>query len=60
MEESGNAIISGETQEPMLGMEFDSPDAARDFYSVYTDQVGFRVRNSKSFASQVDDTVIMP
>ena len=59
MEECGNPIISGETQEPMLGMEFDSPDGARAFYSAYAQQVGFRVRNSKSFTSRVDDTVIM-
>lgn len=59
MEDTENPIVSGESQEPMLGMEFDSPDAARAFYSAYAEQVGFRVRNSKSFTSRVDDTVIM-
>lgn len=59
MEDSDNPVMSGEAQVPMLGMEFDSPDAARAFYSAYAEQVGFRVRNSKSFTSRVDDTVIM-
>ncbi|ONK57798.1 uncharacterized protein A4U43_C09F4200 [Asparagus officinalis] len=59
MEESGNLKISGEIQEPILGLEFESPDAARAFYSAYAEQAGFRVRNSKSFTSRVDDTVIM-
>lgn len=59
MVEPDNPIISGETQHPMLAMEFDSPDAARAFYSAYAEQIGFRVRNSKSFTSRVDDTVIM-
>ncbi|XP_020577929.1 protein FAR1-RELATED SEQUENCE 5-like [Phalaenopsis equestris] len=45
--------------EPKLGMEFDSSDDARVFYSAYAERVGFRVRNSKSFTSRVDDTVIM-
>ncbi|KAJ6830156.1 protein FAR1-RELATED SEQUENCE 5-like [Iris pallida] len=44
---------------PTLGMEFESPEAARAFYSAYADRVGFRVRNSKSFTSRVDEAVIM-
>nr|XP_010930351.1 protein FAR1-RELATED SEQUENCE 5 [Elaeis guineensis]XP_029122440.1 protein FAR1-RELATED SEQUENCE 5 [Elaeis guineensis] len=50
---------SGDSEEPRLGMEFDSPDAARAFFSAYAERVGFRIRNSKSFTSRVDDTVIM-
>ncbi|MQM02039.1 hypothetical protein Taro_034810, partial [Colocasia esculenta] len=47
------------TQEPAPGMEFESSDAARQFYVAYAERLGFRVRNSKSFTSRVDDTVIM-
>ncbi|KAI0496228.1 hypothetical protein KFK09_022539 [Dendrobium nobile] len=53
-------FLTGSDQlEPRLGMEFDSSDDARAFYSAYAERVGFRVRNSKSFTSRVDDTVIM-
>lgn len=44
---------------PAIGLEFESAEAARSFYSAYADRVGFRVRNSKSFTSRVDETVIM-
>ncbi|WOL14290.1 protein FAR1-RELATED SEQUENCE 9-like isoform X2 [Canna indica] len=52
-------VIAGDSPEPVLGMEFDSPDAARAFYAAYAERIGFRIRNSKSFTSRVDDTVIM-
>ncbi|CAL9096825.1 unnamed protein product [Musa acuminata var. zebrina] len=52
-------VACGDLHEPAMGMEFDSPDAARAFYSAYAERVGFRIRNSKSFTSRVDDTVIM-
>ncbi|XP_072950357.1 protein FAR1-RELATED SEQUENCE 5-like [Typha angustifolia] len=53
------ADYTGDHRDPEVGMEFESPDAARAFYSAYADRIGFRVRNSKSFTSRVDDTVIM-
>lgn len=46
-------------QEPAPGLEFESSDAARAFYVAYAERIGFRVRNSKSFTSRVDETVIM-
>ncbi|XP_020106770.1 protein FAR1-RELATED SEQUENCE 9-like isoform X2 [Ananas comosus] len=46
-------------REPAIGMEFESPEAARAFYAGYAERAGFRVRNSKSFTSRVDDSVIM-
>ncbi|PKA66735.1 Protein FAR1-like sequence 5 [Apostasia shenzhenica] len=52
-------IPAGDLLEPKVGMEFESSDDARAFYSAYAERVGFRVRNSKSFTSRVDDTVIM-
>ncbi|KAG0494317.1 hypothetical protein HPP92_005311 [Vanilla planifolia] len=60
---SPGALVSfvpdGDQLEPKPGMEFDSPDDARSFYSTYAERIGFRVRNSKSFTSRVDDKVIM-
>ncbi|KAG6490955.1 hypothetical protein ZIOFF_052287 [Zingiber officinale] len=52
-------VASGGPDEPALGVEFDSPEDARAFYSTYAERIGFRIRNSKSFTSRVDDTVIM-
>ena len=46
-------------QEPAPGLEFESSEAARAFYAAYADRIGFRVRNSKSFTSRVDEKVIM-
>ncbi|KAK8949619.1 Protein FAR1-RELATED SEQUENCE 5 [Platanthera zijinensis] len=54
-----NFVPAGDLLEPKLGMEFVSSDEARSLYSAYAERVGFRVRNSKSFTSRVDDTVIM-
>ncbi|KAH7681334.1 FHY3/FAR1 family protein [Dioscorea alata] len=53
------SVGTGDHQEPVLGMEFDSPEESRAFYSAYAARIGFGVRNSKSFTSRVDDTVIM-
>ncbi|KAJ3671561.1 hypothetical protein LUZ60_007640 [Juncus effusus] len=44
---------------PHIGMDFDTAEQARAFYCAYAGRVGFRVRNSKSFTSRVDDSVIM-
>ncbi|KAF0895240.1 hypothetical protein E2562_008576 [Oryza meyeriana var. granulata] len=45
--------------EPAAGMEFASPEEARAFYCAYAARAGFRVRSSKSFASRIDDAIIM-
>uniref|UniRef100_A0A0E0ME92 FAR1 domain-containing protein n=1 Tax=Oryza punctata TaxID=4537 RepID=A0A0E0ME92_ORYPU len=49
----------GEPREPEAGMEFASPEEARAFYCAYAARAGFRVRSSKSFASRIDDAIIM-
>ncbi|XP_078441172.1 protein FAR1-RELATED SEQUENCE 5-like [Wolffia australiana] len=53
------AWVEQPPQEPSQGLEFESSEAARAFYVGYAERVGFRVRNSKSFTSRVDETVIM-
>ncbi|RRT37087.1 hypothetical protein B296_00035857 [Ensete ventricosum] len=45
--------------EPCIGMEFDSDDAAKEYYISYANRVGFGVRMNKSRRSRKDDTVIM-
>ncbi|KAG0485513.1 hypothetical protein HPP92_009592 [Vanilla planifolia] len=45
--------------EPVIGMEFDSDEAAKEYYVAYANRVGFGVRMNKSRRSRKDDTVIM-
>ncbi|XP_008785345.1 protein FAR1-RELATED SEQUENCE 5-like [Phoenix dactylifera] len=45
--------------EPIIGMEFDSDEAAKEYYVAYANHVGFGVRMNKSCHSRKDDTVIM-
>jgi len=45
--------------EPAIGMEFDSDEAAKEYYVAYANRVGFGVRMNKSRRSRKDDTVIM-
>ncbi|CAL9188980.1 protein FAR1-RELATED SEQUENCE 5-like [Musa acuminata AAA Group] len=45
--------------EPCIGMEFDSDEAAKEYYISYANRVGFGVRMNKSRRSRKDDTVIM-
>lgn len=45
--------------EPVIGMEFDSDEAAKEYYIAYAARVGFGVRMNKSRRSRKDDTVIM-
>lgn len=47
-----------EVFEPYEGMEFDSEEAARVFYSTYAAQVGFKVRVSSFIRSKRDQTII--
>lgn len=46
-------------REPRIGMEFESDEAAKDFYTAYATHLGFSVRMNKSRRSRKDDTVIM-
>lgn len=43
---------------PCEGMEFESEDAARDFYSLYARHAGFRIRISRYTRSRRDNSVI--
>jgi hypothetical protein len=43
---------------PYEGMEFESEDAARDFYSTYARSAGFRIRISRYTRSRRDNSVI--
>lgn len=52
-------IDSNDIGEPALGMEFDSDEAAKEYYIAYANNVGFGVRMNKSRRSRKDDTVIM-
>ncbi|KAJ4776882.1 Protein FAR1-RELATED SEQUENCE 5 [Rhynchospora pubera] len=45
--------------EPRIGMEFESDEAAKEFYIAYATRLGFCMRMNKSRRSRKDDTVIM-
>lgn len=54
--------INGEDEgdsrvEPYIGLEFDSADEARDFYSSYARRVGFKIRTGQLYRSRTDGTV---
>lgn len=44
---------------PVIGMEFDTDEIAKQYYIAYASRVGFGVRMNKSRRSRRDDTVIM-
>ncbi|KAI6683868.1 hypothetical protein NL676_029781 [Syzygium grande] len=44
-------------QEPYVGLEFDTSDDARIFYSNYASRVGFRIRSGQLYRSRVDGSV---
>lgn len=48
-----------ENLEPFVGMEFESEEAAKQFYMAYASRVGFSVRISKSRRSRNDESIIM-
>ncbi|XP_068654934.1 protein FAR1-RELATED SEQUENCE 5-like isoform X1 [Aristolochia californica] len=56
-EELGNVEING-NMEPYEGMELESEEAARIFYSTYARRTGFRSRISKNRRSRKDGEVI--
>ncbi|KAL3577693.1 hypothetical protein D5086_019197 [Populus alba] len=43
--------------EPCIGLEFDSADDGREFYSVYATRVGFRTRTGQLYRSRTDGSV---
>lgn len=55
-----NLIVLEDDMEltPYEGMEFESEDAARDFYSTYARSAGFRIRISRYTRSRRDNSVI--
>lgn len=64
---SGTVLISAETepvtceseiQEPRVGMEFDSEDAAKEFYDEYARRVGFVMRIDQCRRSEVDKRIL--
>lgn len=44
--------------EPYVGLEFDSAEAAQEFYSFYATQAGFKIRIGQLYRSRVDGSVI--
>ncbi|KAJ0964327.1 hypothetical protein J5N97_029449 [Dioscorea zingiberensis] len=58
---NGRELVASESDEilePCEGMEFDSEEAARTFYSTYARHMGFRTRISKYSRSRRDNSVI--
>ncbi|TXG71860.1 hypothetical protein EZV62_000439 [Acer yangbiense] len=45
------------TVEPHAGLEFDSADDARDFYSQYATRMGFKTRTGQLYRSRTDGSV---
>ncbi|CAN6551502.1 unnamed protein product [Malus baccata var. baccata] len=43
--------------EPNVGLEFDSADVARDFYTLYAARMGFKVRTGQLYRSRTDGSV---
>ncbi|KAL5541711.1 hypothetical protein UlMin_009421 [Ulmus minor] len=52
IEEDGESKL-----EPYVGLEFDSADEARDFYSLYARRVGFKIRTGQLYRSRTNGTV---
>lgn len=42
---------------PHVGLEFDSADDAREFYSIYAKHVGFKIRTGQLYRSRTDGSV---
>ncbi|CAI0466508.1 unnamed protein product [Linum tenue] len=54
-----NSAVDGDGVgfEPYIGLEFDSPDDAREFYNKYATHVGFRTRIGQLYRSRTDGSV---
>lgn len=56
---NGHMGDEGESRvEPYVGLEFDSAEAAQEFYMTYATQSGFRIRIGQLYRSRVDGSVI--
>ncbi|XVE65722.1 hypothetical protein DITRI_Ditri08aG0022400 [Diplodiscus trichospermus] len=55
---NGNVEDGGESRmEPSVGLEFDSADEAREFYSLYATRVGFKIRSGQLYRSRTDGSI---
>ncbi|KAF6171722.1 hypothetical protein GIB67_007243 [Kingdonia uniflora] len=50
--------LIGGVVEPVMGMEFDSEDDARNFYNAYAKQMGFSTRVNSYYRSKKDNSII--
>lgn len=50
--------LAGGVVEPILGMEFDSEEDARNFYNAYAKQTGFSIRVNSYYRSKKDNSII--
>ncbi|KAK4855880.1 hypothetical protein QYF36_011939 [Acer negundo] len=57
-EQSDDLSIDGEASEPYIGMEFNSKDEAREFYTGYGRRIGFTIRVHHNRRSRVNNQVI--
>lgn len=56
--ENSTAQDEDETDEPHMGMEFESEDAAKSFYDEYARRVGFSTKMGQCSRSKPDETII--
>lgn len=55
---NANGVDENESgNEPYVGLEFDSADDAREFYSQYAAHVGFKIRTGQLYRSRTDGSV---
>ncbi|KAG8636664.1 hypothetical protein MANES_15G020900v8 [Manihot esculenta] len=58
MVQVNNRVDEGNSRlEPCMGLDFDSADAAREFYGAYATRVGFRIRTGQLYRSRTDGSV---
>lgn len=56
---NGQREDEGESRiEPYVGLEFDTAEAAQEFYNTYATQTGFKIRIGQLYRSRVDGSVI--
>ncbi|GFY81395.1 hypothetical protein Acr_01g0012040 [Actinidia rufa] len=53
-----NVHLSLEALEPLVGMEFESAEDAREFYEMYGRRLGFTIRNNRTRRSLKDSAII--
>ncbi|XP_024996074.1 protein FAR1-RELATED SEQUENCE 7-like [Cynara cardunculus var. scolymus] len=56
---NGQREDEGESRmDPYVGLEFDSAEAAQEFYNSYATQIGFKIRIGQLYRSRVDGSVV--